>query len=75
MHLDLKCNLCDENARQSDSHLLVCSTISEKCEQLSQYSDAKHADIFSTDLGKQLIVTKIYEQIFKIKMELDISSS
>ena len=67
--------LCDDSARQSDRHLLLCSAISRECPQISQNGTANYDDIFSNDVTKQLKVTQLYDSIFKAKMRLELPST
>ena len=68
---DLTCNLCDDDALQSDSHLLECSKIVGMSSQLRDNISSKYDDIFSKDVIKQLRVTQLYSEVFKAKTSLD----
>ena len=72
MYQNLNCNLCTDNEIQSDNHLLQCSTLIEKCFQLSNDISSEYEDIFSCDVAEQLRITKLYSAVFSTKEELEL---
>ena len=63
---DLSCSHCkDKDTEENDSHLLECPAILPLLKHPEHLKDVKHSDIFE-DLPKQIKVTKIYQEIFKI---------
>ena len=51
----LGCNYCNENIDQTQEHLLQCSTIISKCEDLFDNIDIEHDDIYG-NIQQQLEV-------------------
>ena len=66
----LNWNLCNEGKPQTDSHLLDCTKIIQNCPDLANNYSVEYEDIFS-DSESQLMITKIFKQIFDIKFKLD----
>ena len=63
---DLSCSLCkDKETEETDSHLLVCPAILPLLKHPECLKDVKHSDIFG-ELPRQIKVTKVYQEIFKI---------
>ena len=63
---DLSCSHCkDVNSEENDAHLLFCPAIKALLKDPAVLQNVKHEDIFD-QLPKQIKVTKVYEEIFKI---------
>ena len=56
--------MCDEEQVESESHILECKSTKE---QLGNIGDAKHEDIFSSDISRQEKITKIFEKVIKLR--------
>ena len=64
------CDLCRMNISQTDSHLLECSKMIEKCPQLERDCETEYEDIFRDELS-QLRAAKLFRTIFKTKEEIE----
>ena len=60
---NLQCNFCGECDLQTQDHLLVCTTIVSKCQDLYDNIKIEHDDIYG-NLEEQLAVTKLYQKVF-----------
>ena len=70
MYEDTNCDLCESEAIQTDTHLLECSIIIERCPELETDNETEYEDLFS-DLEKQTRATKIFKAIFETKEKLE----
>ena len=63
---NMKCFLC-ENDEDSEKHLLKCPKILENIDNPTEVQNACYENIYSQNLDDQIIVTKIYDKIFKTR--------
>ena len=66
---NMQCRLC-EKYEDSERHYLECEKILNNIEFNSDLTNIKYEDIFSTDIQEQINVTKIFDQIFKLRRKL-----
>ena len=70
MYSDTSCNLCDRNEPQTQSHLLSCSAIIEKCSELSNDTQIKYSNLY-LDVDRQRSCAQLFAKILKIKEQLE----
>ena len=75
MYKETECNLCQKNLPQTSAHLLECETILRKSSKLNDNARLKYRDIFNTSDFIQVEAARVYSEIFKVKQDLDESSS
>ena len=65
MHtFNMLCRLCKKE-EDSEKHYLECDVIRENIDHSIDLTQAKYENIFSSDIEDQILITKIYDQIFK----------
>ena len=64
------CDLCNMNISQTDSHMLECSKMIEKCPELEKDCETEYEDIFCDEL-LQLRAVKLFRAVFKTKEEIE----
>ena len=62
-------HICEED-EDSERHYLVCEKILDNIDPSVELKTAKYDHIFSSDLEEQINITKIFEQIFKLRRKL-----
>ena len=63
---NIYCSLCqDKSEEESEKHLLKCTKIIENLSDPAEIENAKYSDIFSSNLGDQVKITKIAEANLK----------
>ena len=69
---NMQCRLCgDKNEDESEKHMLQCLKIKQEYKgTISDLLNAKHEDIFSEDIEKQISITKIFDFVFKTRDRL-----
>ena len=63
------CRLCKKE-EDSEKHYIECDYIKENIDQSIDLTQAKYEHIFSSDIEDQIIITKIFDQIFKTRSKL-----
>ena len=67
----MECRLCNDNTEiESEKHYLKCTKILENLEDNFDISNVKYENIFSDDIDEQLIVTKAFDKVFKLRRKL-----
>ena len=71
---DLSCSLCknldDKNSEQTDAHLLKCTFVQNALSSKVDLININHSDIYGS-IEKQIKVTRVYKEIFKIIDEVN----
>ena len=66
MYTSLNCDLCEKDFSQSDSHLLDCEFMIQKCPELNESNVLEYEDVFK-DSNSQLNIVKMFIKLFEIK--------
>ena len=67
----MQCRLCgDKNEEESETHLLKCDKIRENINSKYDLTDASYENIFSDNVEDQISITKIFNEVFKIRNTL-----
>ena len=66
---NIQCRLCDKY-EDSERHYLVCEKIINNIDPSIELNSANYDHIFSSDIDEQINITKIYDQIFKLRIKL-----
>ena len=66
MYTCLNCDLCEKDFSQSDSHLLDCEFMIQKCPELNESNVLEYEDVFK-DSNSQLKIVKMFIKLFEIK--------
>ena len=67
----MECRLCNDSSEiESEEHLLKCTKIQESIEENSDIQNVKYENIFSDNIDEQLIVTKVFDKVFKLRRKL-----
>ena len=66
---NIQCRLCDKY-EDSERHYLVCEKIINNLDPSIELKTANYEHIFSSDIVDQINITKIYDQIFKLRSKL-----
>ena len=69
MYENITCDLCDSDVPQTDSHLLECSLMIEKCSELENDIETEYEDLFG-DIESQMRATHIFKALFEAKEKL-----
>ena len=65
---NMHCSLCrDESEEETELHLLKCSKIIDEVKEDIDLTKAKYEDIFSNKIEDQVVITKIFCEVFKAK--------
>ena len=63
---NMQCRLCEKD-EDSERHYLKCDKISNKIDPSIDLNQAKYENIFSSNIEEQINITRIFDQIFKIR--------
>ena len=63
------CQLCDNGAEESQSHLLECPTLLDNCPMLFNDTQTEYGDIFECP-SKQLQVVRLFQSVLDIREKM-----
>ena len=63
------CQLCDNGAEESQSHLLECPTLLDNCPMLFNDTQTEYDDIFECP-SKQLQVVRLFQSVLDIREKM-----
>ena len=67
----MKCSLCeDESEEESECHLLRCPKIVAEIKDPRNITNATYEDIFSDNIDTQVNITKIFNEVLKVRKVL-----
>ena len=66
---NIRCRLCQKD-EDSEKHYLKCEIVLRNIEPSIDLTTASYDNIFSSNIEDQVNITKIYDQIFKIRSKL-----
>ena len=72
MYTSLNCDLCEKDFSQSDSHLLDCEFMIQKCPELNDSNVLEYEDVFKDSNSQLKIVLTITptQKLFKLSRAL-----
>ena len=63
---NMTCFLC-QNDEDSERHLLKCPKILENIDNPTDLENISYENIYSQNIDEQIIVSKIFDKIFKVR--------
>ena len=63
------CHNCKKD-EDTEKHYIECDIVKENIDHSVDLTQAKYENIFSSDIEDQVVITKIYDQIFKTRRKL-----
>ena len=68
---NMTCSLCDDASQEeTEIHLLKCKKITDQIKNNFDIANATYEDIFSESIEAQLHITKMFNEVFKMKKVL-----
>ena len=65
------CRICEnQTEEESERHLLKCSKILNHLDKNIDIANAKYESIYSDNLEEQVLITKVFHSILKIRLKL-----